>query len=88
MPVVMSGSFKAAMRLAIDEVADGVAVHDEAKQERGWKLFLLLPRVLLQRLSRGGLVPESKLLERLRRFATGDWIGLLQEGLSSAEEAS
>ena len=46
-PVVMSGSFKAAMRLAIDEVADGVAVHDEAKQERGWK-FLLLPRMLLQ----------------------------------------
>ena len=67
-PVVMSGSFKAAMRLAIDEVADGVAVHDEAKQERGWKLFLLLPR-MLQRPSRGGLVPKSKLLERLRRFA-------------------
>ena len=38
-PVVMSGSFKAAMRLAIDEVADGVAVHDEAKQERGWKII-------------------------------------------------
>ena len=71
-PVVMSGSFKAAMRLAIDEVADGVAVHDEAKQERGWKLFLLLPRMLLQRPSRGGLVPKSKLVERLRRFATGD----------------
>ena len=33
---------KAAMRLAIGEVVDGVAVHDEAKQERGWKLFLLL----------------------------------------------
>ena len=78
-PVVMSGSFKAAMRLAIDEVADGVAVHDEAKQERGWKLFLLLPRMLLQRPSRGGLVPKSKLQERLRRFAIGDWIGLLQE---------
>ena len=42
----MSGSFKAAMLLAIDEVADGVAAHDEAKQERGWKLFLLLPRML------------------------------------------
>ena len=76
------------MRLAIDEVADGVAAHNEAKQERGWKLFLLLPRMLLQRPPRGGLVPKSKLQERLRRFATGDWVGLLQEGLSSAEEAS
>ena len=80
-PVVMKGSFKAAMRLAIDEVADGVAAHDEDKQERGWKLFLLLPRMLLQRPPRGGLVPKSKLQERLRRFAIGDWIGLLQEML-------
>ena len=65
-PVVMLGSFKAAMRLAIDEVADGVAAHNEAKQERGWKLFLLLPRMLLQRPPRGGLVPKSKLQEGLR----------------------
>ena len=86
--MVLSGPFKAVMRLAIDEVADGVAVHEEAKQERGWKLFLLLLRMLLQRPSRGGLVPKSKLQERLRKFAIGDWIGLLQKGLSSAEEAS
>ena len=36
-----------------------------------WKMFLLLPRVLLLRPPRGGLVPKSRLLERFSLFRDG-----------------
>ena len=32
----------------------------EARTVRGWKLLLVLPRVLLQRPPRGGTVPRKK----------------------------
>ena len=39
---------------------------DEQKQERGWKLVFLLPRMLLSRPCRGGLVPRKKLEASVR----------------------
>ena len=45
-------------------------------QERGWKLFLLIPR--------GGLVPKSKFDD----FARGDWEKLFQSSDECDEEAS
>ena len=47
---------------------------DEVKQERGWKLFFLLPRMLLSRPCRGGLVPRKKLETRFQKFFVGDWL--------------
>ena len=47
------------------------------RQERGWKLFLLLPRLLLHRLPRGGNVHKSKLAQRIEDFARGRWLDLL-----------
>ena len=40
---------------------------------RGWKLFTLLPRLLLTKLPRGGKVPKNKLLQRVQKFASGQW---------------
>ena len=42
-------------------------------QNRGWKLFLLLPRLMLHRPPRGGKVHRSKLVERFDDFARGSW---------------
>ena len=47
----------------MDEALAGLAVLDGPRQERAWKLFMLLPRLLLHRPSRGGLVKKSKLRE-------------------------
>ena len=38
---------------------------------RAWKLFLLLPRLLLHKVPRGGHVLESRLIERFADFAGG-----------------
>ena len=68
----------------MDEAIGGIEVLDELRQERAWKLFLPLPRMLLQRPGRGGLVPRSKIEERLRLFAEGRWANLVNESIQSA----
>ena len=45
------------MRVALEEISDGGCREDPAQEERGWKLFMLLPRMLLHRAPRGGLIP-------------------------------
>ena len=45
----------------------------ERCRERGWKLFLLLPRMLLHRPPRGGLISKEKLGARFQLFAQGQW---------------
>ena len=54
-PTFLKGAFTAALRVAFD----------------AWKLFLLIPRMLLHR-PRGGLVPRKRLEERLRSFKAGE----------------
>ena len=46
-------------------------------RERGWKLFFLIPRMLLSRLPRGGLIPRKKLESRFAALAAGHWIELI-----------
>ena len=66
------------MRLVLDEIELGTAAGDDHRRCQGWKLFvLLLPRMLLFRPARGGLVPKSRLLARFSAFSNGDWEQLL-----------
>ena len=46
---------------------------------------VFLPRLLLLRLLRGGLVSKRKLHERMALFNAGDWAQLLLESNSTAE---
>ena len=61
---------------------------DVVKQERGWKLFFLLPRMLLSRRCRGGLVPRRKLETRFQKFFAGDWAGLVADSEDLTSQAS
>ena len=54
----------------MNEVRAGRREFNVLKQERGWKLFLLIPRFLLRRPARGGLIPRRKLRERFK----GRWV--------------
>ena len=83
-PHFLRGPFCNALRLAMEEaVRDG-----EVHQNRGWKLFLLLPRLLLHRPPRGGKVHRSKLVERFDDFARGSWRKLLEESVKCDADAA
>ena len=76
-PKFMQGVFRVAVRAALEEVTAARLVRDDRRHTRAWKLFLLLPRLLLFRPPRGGLIPRKRLEERCALFARGDWTVLL-----------
>ena len=83
-PHWLKGPFRNALKLAMEEAICPGVFH----QERGWKLFLLIPRLLLHRPPRGEPVPKSKLVQRFDDFARGDWEKLFQSSNKCDEEAS
>ena len=75
-------------RVMLQEIFDGTEANNEARVVRGWKLFLLLPRMLLFRPPReGGVVPRKKLESRIRLFQEGEWFSLLRDSAACSEMA-
>ena len=72
-----------AMLLALEEICASEAL----RRARGWKLFLLLPRMFLHRPPRGGTMPKYKLEGRFDKFARGQWSELLGEALKGLTAA-
>ena len=50
-----------ALRVACQEILDGMEANCEVRTVRGWKLLLVLPRMMLFRPDRGGPVSRKKL---------------------------
>ena len=57
-------------------------------RKEGGKLFLLIPRMLLHRPPRGGLIPKEKLRERFEVFARGEWNSLLEASSKCDDDAA
>ena len=83
-PHFLRGPFRSAMRLALEEVNK----FNVNRRERGWKLFMLLPHLLLFRPRRGGNIHKSKLAQRFQDFAEGRWMSLLRVSRQCTEDAS
>ena len=66
----------------MDEANCGVP----ARQERGWKLFVLLPRLLLFRHARGGNLGKEKFAKRYDMFVDGEWAELFRCSRKCAED--
>ena len=64
------------------------SAQEQARQNRGWKLLVLLPRMLLHHGPRGGLVPKSKLVERFQLFSRGEWHILLEASAECDQQAA
>ena len=64
----------------MEEILAGVRSQNVDREENGWKLFLLLPRMLLHKPARGGGVPKHKLMGRFNMFNKGQWEALLKAG--------
>ena len=82
-PRFLRGSFRNAMRVAMDEALQT----NEVRRTRGWKLFLLLPKMLLHRSGRGGNISRSKLVQRFDDFCAGQWTQLLSASASCDSDA-
>ena len=54
---------------------------------RGWKLFVLFPRMLLFEPPRGGKVSQNALLDRFTKFAQGQWLDLLTQSVAASAAA-
>ena len=61
-------------------------VHDNAAEERAWKLFGLVPVMLLHRPRGSGSVGRDELAQRADDFARGHWIALLHNARLSVVE--
>ena len=83
-PFFLRGPFRNAMLMALEEIS----ARDEVSRTRGWKLFLLLPRLLLQKPPRGGSIPKHRLVARFEAFSQGQWATLLRESVEGAEMAA
>ena len=87
-PVFLKGAFKAAFRVALEERLLGEAGGDFIKVQRAWKLFMLLPRMILFRPPRGGKVTRKQLEERCQAVARGGWMHLVRRSMQAAEQGS
>ena len=87
-PHFLRSSFRNATKLAPEEATWENHRMDTVRQERGWKLFMLLPRMLLHRPPGGGLISKEKLVGRVQMFARRDWIPLLRASATCDEQAA
>ena len=87
-PAFLKGAYRSAMRFALEEADAARERGHNITLERAWKLFLLLPRLLLQRPPRGGNVPKCRLQERFAAFAAGQWDVFLEGSRVCADQAA
>ena len=72
-PKFLHSPFKNALKMALEECLSS----EQLRQERGWKLRMLLPRMLLHRPPGGGLLPKSRLVGRFEAFSRGEFVALI-----------
>ena len=87
-PFQFKGRFRQAARQALEARQEAVLSHDIEMESRAWKLFCLLPYMLLRRPCSQGGVGKAELCHRFDKFGSGDCQGLLDDAQRSvAHEA-
>ena len=71
----------------MEKISMGFAQNDWLRQVRGWKLFLVLPRLLLHQPPRGK-VGREKLVSRFLKFSAGQWANLFRASQECSEQAA
>ena len=85
-PKFLCGAFRITLRTALQEAVLGGDIGDEVRQTRGWKLLLLLPRMLLSKAPHGRTIGKDKLVKRFQLFAEGQWAELLRFSVQCSAE--
>ena len=86
-PHCLKGPFRNVTKVLLEEIVEGRERNDGIRQERAWKAFMLMPRMLLHRRCRGGKVGKEKLMELFDLFCAGRWDDLLADSIAYDEEA-
>ena len=73
-PRFLQGPFRNAMKMV-----------EDVRVTHGWKVFLMLPRMLMHRPPGGGVISREKLVARFEAFTQGDW-GRLMEASRICDE--
>ena len=80
-PTRLRGALRTAMRAGLELISERTSPQLEL---RGWKLFLLAPRMLLHRTAGATRVAPGELARRCEAFARGEWPALLQAASRTA----
>ena len=83
-PAVLRGGVP--IRVSMQEILNGVEAHSEVRAERGWKLFMLLPRMLLFRPAGAAWFP-AEVGRSHQTIQEGEWISLLNDNANCAAQA-
>ena len=83
-PRFLKGAFRNALQIAIDAANSS----DVSVAQRGWKLFMLLRRMVLRRPARGGLISKKNFAHRFDLFARGEWLQLLEMSEQCDEDSA
>ena len=83
-PKFLRGPFRNALKFALQEAT----AQDVMRQTRGWKLFMMLPRMLLHRSPGGGHISKSKLEARFTLFNQGGWQELIRASVICDDQAA
>ena len=94
-PRCIRGSFRTAYTIALQHMrkvyTDPPGDDAQQQQERAWKLFVLLSRMLLRKTTNQGAAGKQELGARFELFYTGHWLQLLegarQAGMQSERQA-
>ena len=78
-PEFFSRQFQEAFYIATSRIRTMHSQKKELELERAWKLFLLLPRMLLTRTRMKGEDGKNEFFSRIRAFHRGDWLTLVQQ---------
>ena len=79
LPIPVPGRYRHAARTALQERHDAAMVGDVQRETRAWKLFTLLPFMLLRRVPGQSHVSKDELHARFNKFGDGQWVELLDE---------
>ena len=80
-PTRVRGALRTALRAGLQLI---VSPHSPEDALRGWKLFMLAPRMLLYRSAGTTHIPPAELDRRCELFQQGGWTQLLQEAQQSS----
>ena len=86
-PQSVRGRFLQACRKALQARRDAVNAGDELMEERSWKMFCLLPCLLLHRRVNKSTIIKEVLYRRFDLFGVGAWDTLVDEAVASIPQA-
>ena len=87
-PQIMRGVVRTAFRLSFQEAAEARAAGNVEQETRAWKLFTLVPRMLLTKRPRGGFVSRAQTFRALRCVRTKEWLSLVEASRACAQSSS